>query len=157
MNILKKVILPVLGALDPTGIIDSIRPKDISDKTGIAENVVSSVISAIKEDPAILEAKNKHTEAMAQIESSNLQGLDTDSTFSFSQGLLGSPRRWAVTLTSSAITLLGIIVGIKAIFFTQAIADPEALKEVMESLGLTCFGLAGVYASKYFGKSRRDP
>ncbi len=150
-----KAILPILGALDPTGIINMVRPKDISGKTGIAEDIVRKVIDAIKADPAMEQARMDHAEVMARISSANLRGLDTDASYSVLKGLLGSPRRLAVTVLTMVLAFLGAVVGVRAVFMDIPIADPAAFADILKMLGGTLVGVGGAYGIKYLGKNGR--
>jgi len=162
MQIFKDILLPVLGKLDPTGIVDLVRPKarDIADKTGTTTVVVDRVLDAIKEDPEIarlqadIEKARMETEKeIARISAGNLAGIsDQTGEFSWVRALAGSPRRLGVTVAVLVIGALSLVVGGKAIFVDNAIADPDGLAVVFDSMKWIVVGLGGAYGMKYFGR-----
>jgi len=162
MNIFKDVLLPVLGKLDPTGIVNILRPKSSSLATaaGTTPEVVENVLTAIKGDPEMLKlqmeaeaAKDQVRQAMAEMSSENLKGIsDIDGDFSWLRALCGSPRRIGVTAAVAVMSILSLAVGVKAVFWATAVADPESLGIVFDNLKWIVVGLGGAYIMKYFGK-----
>ena len=151
----------ILASTNPvTGILaDVLLPKRVAQKTGADPDLVSKIISGIKTDPEVLklkmESELKLTEIqahIAEIQSGNLKSLDTDDKFSFWEGLLGSPRRFGVTILSGTIGYLIITAGTRAIWMGSIAADPDGLAMILKYAGATLFGLAGAYVSKYFRK-----
>ncbi|MDF1536066.1 MAG: hypothetical protein P1S46_06120, partial [bacterium] len=95
MKIFKDVILPVLGKLDPTGLVDALRPRSSSIATaaGTTPQIVENILTAIKGDPEMVKlqmeaeaAREQVRAAMAQVSSENLQGIsDIEGAFSWPQ------------------------------------------------------------------------
>lgn len=164
MNILKDVVLPVLGKLDPTGIVDVLRPKSSSIATAAntTPQVVDQVLTAIKGDPEMLKlqleaqaARDQITQEMAKMSSDNLQGIsDVEGEFTWLRALCGSPRRLGVSVAVAVMAILSLAVGVKAVFWTTAIADPDSLGIVFDNLKWIVVGLSGAYIMKYFGKGQ---
>ena len=148
MKIFKDILLPALGALDPTGIISALSPAKISKTAGVTEDIVAKVLDAVQGDPEFKKAVMVHEEAMQQSRAAVATGLDTGAEFSFWKGLLGSPRRLGVTVLSVALSYLIIAAGTRAIFVGQVAKDVDGLVMILKFGGATLFGLATAYVSK---------
>lgn len=153
MNIFKKM-LPILGALDPTGIINAVRPRDLAAQLSLPENMVAQVLRGLKETPEFKQAKMDHDEVMAQMKTRALTALDTSAEFSFLKGLLGSPRRFGVTIISATLAYLGTVAGTRAIFMETAVADVAGFEGILKMLGGTLSLLAIAYVGKSFSKNK---
>ena len=153
MKIFKDVLLPVLGALDPTGIVNALRPDKISKAAGVTESVVEAVLKAATESEEFQQMQMEHAEAMAEGRQATLKALDTGENFSFWKGLLGSPRRYAVTILVTVIAFLGLIAGLNAIVVKMAVADPVGFADILKVLGGTLALVTTGYVSKYFSKN----
>lgn len=148
MKIFKDILLPALGILDPTGIINALSPAKISKTAGVTEDIVERVLDAVQGDPEFKKAVMAHEEVMQASRSVALLGLDTGAEFSFLQGLLGSPRRFAVTIMAAALGYLIFGAGTRALFVGEVAKDVDGLVMLLKFGGATLFGLATAYVSK---------
>ncbi len=153
----------ILASTNPvTGILaDALLPERVAKQTGAPADLVSKIISGIQGDPEVtklqIEAEKTSQELLlqaAQIESGNLRALDTGAEFSFWKGLVGSPRRFAVTVLSGVIGFLGLNAGIRALWIGGIAVDPDGLLAIFKTLGGTLALLTGAYVSKYWGKGQ---
>ena len=148
MKIFKDILLPALGALDPTGIISALSPAKISKTAGVTEDIVERVLDAVQVDPEFKKAVMAHEEVMQVSRAQVAQGLDTGAEFSFMQGLLGSPRRFGVTVISFSLGWLIFMAGPRAIFVGEVAKDVDGLVMILKYGGATLFGLITAYGSK---------
>ena len=148
MKIFKDILLPALGALDPTGIISALSPAKISKTAGVTEDIVERVLGAATQSDEFKAKVMAHEELMQKSRAAVATGLDTGAEFSFFKGLLGSPRRIGVTILSVALGWLVFAAGTRAIFVGSVAKDIEGLAMILKFGGATLFGLATAYVSK---------
>ena len=148
MKIFKDILLPALGVLDPTGIISALSPAKISKSAGVTEDIVERVLKAATQSNEFKAKVMAHEELMQQSRAAVMTGLDTGAEFSFFKGLLGSPRRFGVTVLSFSLGWLIFMAGNRAIFVGSVAKDIEGLMMILKFGGATLFGLAAAYVSK---------
>lgn len=153
----------ILASTNPvTGILaDALLPERVAKQTGAAPDLVSKIISGIQADPEVTKLQIETEKASQELflkakelESGNLRALDTGAEFSFWKGLMGSPRRFAVTVLSGVIGFLGLNAGIRALWIGGIAADPDGLMAILKTMGGTLALIAGAYVSKYWGKGQ---
>jgi hypothetical protein len=124
-------------------------------------NQVKKVIAALQGDPEVKKAQMELEEAMARFEiegqkiaADALKSLDTGAEFSFFKGLLGSPRRYGVTILATVISLLIFVASIRVMFGWPVAENPEDFYLILKAAGGTLAFLGGAYVAKGFGKSK---
>ena len=148
MKIFKDFLLPALGALDPTGIINALSPSKISKAAGVTEDIVERVLDAATQSDEFKAKVMAHEELMQKSRAATATALDTGAEFSFAKGLFGSPRRFAVTVMAATLGYLIFGAGTRALFVGTVAKDVEGLVMLLKFGGATLFGLVTAYVSK---------